>query len=376
MHLIQYRKVPSSIIKETDRNAAPFQLSDTGEINCNIGMSCAVAFHHAESGLGGLLMVSASATDFGSVAQKRIDDALARLQARGIRLSSLDCVLFGGAERQLWQIDRIEKMLNRAGVTTRRLPDIGGDQTRKANLTPRTGKLLVAHGNTSRVQLNPARSSLSADEGGRHFSESMVDGVVANATRFFRLKTTLVGLREMVFPEFVQLYKSRPFTFWSAACSSGEEVYSFGMVLSRLHEKEKCCFPIQLFASDINSDRLQKARKGIYNIPHEDIDAYGDYFRRYGDLDGQRFTVGRDLRAKVKFGLYDIRKAPRKHRFQMIVCANVFQYYNNEARKHFFLNFLSALERPGYIYANNLPREVIEETGGEYFPRYRLIRYE
>jgi chemotaxis methyl-accepting protein methylase len=300
-------------------------------------------------------------------------EALRRLAASGSAKSDLAAYVFGGTDTARWQIDRLQKALAGSGLTVRLLDDRLGSAYRTVRYRPKARTLEVAHVQENAAHWSPAASALGIADGVRIFSQNAVTGKVANATRFFREQKTFRALRERIVPDFLQR-GGRTFRVWSAACSSGEEAYSYAMYLMRLRERAGASFKIEIFGSDVNESLLQRAREGVYDVPTKDVQEYGAYFRRYGSLEGLRFTVGEEIRTCTRFGIFDIRKQPRRHRFHFIVCANVFQYYNDEARMHFLQNFAAACERPGYVYVNNARRETAEALGLQTVPPYGIIR--
>lgn len=229
-------------------------------------------------------------------------------------------------------------------------------------------------GTRGRSFLNPASSNLSAKEGSYHFKETVVDGVVANATRFFRITKCFKAIRELILPEHLSFHPDRPFSVWSSACSSGEEPYSVAMYLLRLQSRMATNIPVEIIGTDINLHCIASARNGVYNLQKNAIEDHKGYFTTYGSLKGQVFTIGEDLRNLVRFRTFDLYEPPKHHSFNLIICANVFQYYQEEARIHFLKNFIQACRQPGYIYIDNIRQESLEALGVTFLPRYNLVR--
>jgi len=107
----------------------------------------------------------------------------------------------------------------------------------------------------ARLQLNP-------DE---RLRRQVVEAMTTNETSFFRDRDPFTLLKQVVFPE---LCRKRSAThrinIWSAACSSGQEPYSIAM--SALdHPLITSDWQLQVLATDISEDILQRADKGRYS---------------------------------------------------------------------------------------------------------------
>ena len=52
--------------------------------------------------------------------------------------------------------------------------------------------------------------------------------------------------------------------FWVTGCSTGEEAYSLGMILCEAMDRIKKHSNVQIFATDIDANAIEVARRGIY----------------------------------------------------------------------------------------------------------------
>ena len=68
----------------------------------------------------------------------------------------------------------------------------------------------------------------------------IIDAITINETFFFRDKTPFELLKNKIIPDLIDLKSQQmkrskiPLKIWSAACSTGQEVYSIGMVLKEM----------------------------------------------------------------------------------------------------------------------------------------------
>jgi chemotaxis protein methyltransferase CheR len=93
----------------------------------------------------------------------------------------------------------------------------------------------------------------------------VVEAMTVNETTFFRDARVFEVLRTIILPEILKnRIKSRTLNVWFAACSTGQEPYSFAMLL-REHFGFALGWNLQLIASDLSSEALGRARQGRYS---------------------------------------------------------------------------------------------------------------
>jgi chemotaxis protein methyltransferase CheR len=173
-----------------------------------------------------------------------------------------------------------------------------------------------------------------------------VDSLTTNETHFFREPKHFDFLRNRVIPE----HKSgSPLRIWSAACSSGEEPYSIAMLLDEMLGAA----PWEVVASDISSQVLDKAKKGLY--PAERIPEISkNYLNRYclkgvGEHQGT-MLIEPFLREKVRFMPHNLTEAaPRLGEFDVIFLRNVMIYFDQETKRQVVSRLLPLLRPGGYF---------------------------
>lgn len=142
-----------------------------------------------------------------------------------------------------------------------------------------------------------------------------------------------------------QAPSTRPFRVWSAACSSGEEVYSIALTLrSTLRER-----PWEVLGTDLSRPVLEGARRGLY--PPEDLErvpaALRQHCRRVRVGDEDYLSVSREVRERVAFARVNLtRPLPQHGAFDVIFLRNVLIYFRDEL-KHEVCTRLAQQLRPG-----------------------------
>jgi chemotaxis protein methyltransferase CheR len=161
----------------------------------------------------------------------------------------------------------------------------------------------------------------------------IVDRLTTNETYFFREPAHFELLERLA----ARRGPGRPFRFWSAACSSGEEAYSAAMVLA---ERFGLDGDWDVMGTDLSTEMIAAARAGLY--PMERIDGVSParlkrYCRRgSGPYEG-KLLVARELRARTRFEVANLARplppALRLGRFDAIFLRNVLIYFRAEQKK-------------------------------------------
>lgn len=221
-----------------------------------------------------------------------------------------------------------------------RIAGISMSPAKKALVAGRLAKRLKHHGLDSYGEYFELLSR-QQDE-----MQVAVDLLTTNETYFFREPKHFDFLRDKVLPRHAP---GRPFRVWSAACSSGEEPYTLAMLLAdQLGET-----PWEVFGSDISTQVLDKARRGLYpmerarGIPSALLRAY--CLKGVGSQDGQ-LLVDPDLRRRVRLAQINLNEPlPDVGEFDVIFLRNVMIYFQTETKRQVVARLLDKL-RPGGVF--------------------------
>ncbi len=370
--MIQYKPIPKDDAGATLRGSRE-TFFGAGSLNINTGLNPAVIIRSEDGSYGCVINITENGSDFSLHAEKAVEQAIAKFAVNKISKDSIETALIGGSDSAKWKTTKLIGILRKAKLPMNEF-DLNGMFYRKLYFDPKSGVAKVFREEVNTAHWNPGSASLSLNDGTRGFSEGHVGGVVTNATRFFRQQSTFKALREHIIPEHLQITPGKPFYLWSAACSSGVEAYSYAMYIHRLLTRARAGIPFMVFGTDINEKLVKTATEGEYDVAGKDLAEYGAYFNRYGTINGSSVKFGDEIKKFVSFRRFDLKNKPRSRKFRMIVCANVFQYYQDDAREHFLGNFISALERPGYIFANPLTPNLAKKIGLEVLSKYQMMR--
>ncbi|MFP4157006.1 MAG: CheR family methyltransferase [Opitutales bacterium] len=167
---------------------------------------------------------------------------------------------------------------------------------------------------------------------GRKELSSLIDVISTNHTYFFRESGHFEYLQNRLLAD--RPRTSRPFKMWSAACSSGEEPYSMGMLLME-HAKRQFGFQWSAEATDISSIVLAKAEAAEYT--EAVVARVPEQLRsRYLESTGTgQYRVVREIRKRIRFRQLNLFEVPAgfPRDFELIVCRNVMIYFDRATRE-------------------------------------------
>ena len=100
-----------------------------------------------------------------------------------------------------------------------------------------------------------------------HELEILFKEILIGVTNFFRDSNVWDKLKEQVLPDLInELPNGYLMRVWIIGCSTGEEAYSFAIIFKEAYEKviKSKNISLQIFATDIDNDAIEIARKGVY----------------------------------------------------------------------------------------------------------------
>lgn len=187
--------------------------------------------------------------------------------------------------------------------------------------------------------------------------------LLISVTRFFRDREMFQILETQVIPELLRR-KTREDSFrvWVAGCATGEEAYSIAMlVIEQLTAAEKNG-PLQVFATDVDRDGLDAARRGLYSESVMADVGPERIVRFFAKTDAQSYQVNKSLRETVLFAPQNLLSdAPFSH-LDLISCRNLLIYLEPEIQRKVLLLLHFALNEGGYLVLG--PSETIGPYAG------------
>ncbi|EAZ93172.1 CheR family methyltransferase [Crocosphaera chwakensis] len=150
--------------------------------------------------------------------------------------------------------------------------------------------------------------------------------LLIGATCFFRDRPMWDYLEAHVISELVERTRAgEQLKVWVAACATGEEAYSYAMLLYEAVERSNKSIRVKIFATDLDTEALEIASRGVYpEAIVNDVDA--ERLERYFTNNGSHYKVKRILREMMIFAPHDLVKNAGFARMSLVSCRNVLIY--------------------------------------------------
>jgi two-component system CheB/CheR fusion protein len=180
--------------------------------------------------------------------------------------------------------------------------------------------------------------------------DALYNDFLINVTTFFRDPDFFLMLENEVFPNLIKhAHTVEPIRIWVAGCSTGEEAYSIAISLVEYLEKRELSIAIQIFASDLDADAVEKARPGIY--PFSALQGISTaYLKKYFVKAETHYQIVKSLRELIVFSQHNLLKDPPFSRMDLISCQNVLIYLEAEPQKRVLQMVHFALKPTGYLF--------------------------
>ncbi len=189
-------------------------------------------------------------------------------------------------------------------------------------------------------------------KGGKQEIAFLIDVITTNKTSFFREPEHFNYLQEHILPELTE----KRVRFWTAACSSGEEAFSLGMLL-REKMQDIAFRDVKILATDISGRMLEKAHNAIYTSEElRDVSPrfLEKYFTKVQPPLSQQYRIKDTVRAMVRVARLNLMDSwPMKGPFDVIFCRNVMIYFDKPTQQKLINRFWSFLKPGGYLFVGH-----------------------
>jgi two-component system CheB/CheR fusion protein len=185
--------------------------------------------------------------------------------------------------------------------------------------------------------------------------ELLFNELLIGVTNFFRDPAAWETLKTEALPKL--LAKRAPeqtLRAWVPACSTGEEAYSLAMLFEEAldslkpHKTAKN-FKLQIFATDLDSHAIDRARAGVYpqNIS---ADVSSERLSRFFVKEERGYRVAKSIREMVIFAPQDIIMDPPFTKLDLLTCRNLLIYLTPELQKKLLPLFHYSLKPDGILF--------------------------
>lgn len=168
-------------------------------------------------------------------------------------------------------------------------------------------------------------------------------------TNFFRNNEIFSFIKENTLRQLVEkCAEGKEIRLWVAGCSTGEEAYSYAMLLESELKRYNSRANFKIFATDVNPDVVEFASKGCYpeSVRKEIPD---DIFERYFRVIDGKISISPEIRQRVVFAVHNLLSDAPFTKMDLVSCRNTLIYFKNEAQKEVLQRLQFAVVPNGFL---------------------------
>jgi len=203
--------------------------------------------------------------------------------------------------------------------------------------------------------------------------DAVIDAMTTNETLWFRDTYPYTALEQFILPELAKKGKY-PVRIWSAACSSGQEPYSIGIVVQEQMAKMIHIDPkqTQIIGTDLSPEMLATCKLGQYDVHALSRGLSAERKSKFFKPTRNPNIMQIDPRVKsmVEFrpmnllGSYAL-----MGKFDVIFCRNVLIYFSNDVKAEILRKLTMCLNPEGYLILGST------ETLVGVADKYEMVRH-
>lgn len=182
----------------------------------------------------------------------------------------------------------------------------------------------------------------------RNESKQLARDVLISVTSFMRDPAVFDSLRDALTAVIKKRNPEEPFRCWVPGCATGEEAYTIVMLYHEICRELKKPAHIVVFATDVDSNALEVARRGEYNA--SSIESLPKEMREnYLEESGDNFRVRSSLRQCLVFAAQNVVDDPPFSRVDLVSCRNLLIYFTRPAQRRALEIFHFSLNKEGLL---------------------------
>lgn len=181
-------------------------------------------------------------------------------------------------------------------------------------------------------------------------TRALFKDILISVTSFFRDPKAFAHLETEIIPE---LFRTRStddsVRVWVPGCATGEEAYSIAMLLLEQRERSATHPDIQVFATDVDADALQFARRGVYPASISS-DVSKDRLSHFFSVRSNGYVIEPKVMDIVLFAEHNLVSDPPFSKLDLISCRNLLIYMSRELQEEVFGRLHYALNPEGTLF--------------------------
>jgi len=182
-------------------------------------------------------------------------------------------------------------------------------------------------------------------------AELLFKELLIGVTSFFRDPAVWEQMKTEVIPALLAAHPNGgTLRAWTPGCSTGEEAYSLAIVFRETLEQVKPTvhFSLQVFATDLDKDAIDKARVGAYPANIE-ADVGEDRLHRFFVKEERGYQVAKEIREMVIFAPQNLVMDPPFTKLDILTCRNLLIYLESDLQKKLLPLFHYSLNPGGIL---------------------------
>ncbi|HET6410210.1 MAG TPA: chemotaxis protein CheB, partial [Chthoniobacteraceae bacterium] len=200
------------------------------------------------------------------------------------------------------------------------------------------------------LKLNPATAYLDLLDKDPKELEQLFKDLLISVTEFFRDREAFDTLVRRVVPKlFQQPNHNGTVRVWIPGCATGQEAYSIAILFKEHVARSNIDVPVQIFATDVDSDALETARAGCYGEEIAD-QVSRDRLTRFFRRENGGYRVNKEVREMCIFSLHNVVTDPPLSRMDLVSCRNLLIYFDATLQQRVIPLFHYALKAAGYLF--------------------------
>lgn len=178
----------------------------------------------------------------------------------------------------------------------------------------------------------------------------VVEAMTTNESFFFRDGKPFDMFRNKFLPEILaRNAATKSLRIWCAAASTGQEPYSLAMLLTEEAKKLEG-WTIQIIATDISNEALERARSGIYTHFEVQRGLAIQRLIKFFEKQGELWQIKPEIRNMVQYRQFNLLHDPRPFgRFDVVFCRNVLIYFDQPTKTRVLDSIATVMDKEAVL---------------------------
>lgn len=186
----------------------------------------------------------------------------------------------------------------------------------------------------------------------RSLERRIIDAITTNETLFFRDSAPFELLRHKIVPDLIDRQSKggpRRISIWSAACSTGQEIYSIAILLKELlGDPDR--YGVRLIGTDISDQAVTRASRGWYNSMEISRGLPDNLRDKYFSRSAGGWQIRDEIRGMASFKHANLMgDLSVLGKFDIVFCRNVAIYFSEQDKISLFRRIERVMEPNGYL---------------------------